>query len=150
MAAAKRFTAEQIVAKLREAEKLQVQGATIPGVCKKLGVSGQTFYRWRTKHGALKEDDRQACYPTNRPTPGRQRQFVKVHSWSAEIGPMARDRFCSTRTASKRSPARASQKRNHALRNLTTPLKIRWAFCDPKCGHTDAQANEEPPVVRNP
>jgi hypothetical protein len=39
MAAAKRFTAEQIVAKLREAEKLQGQGATIPGLCKKLGVS---------------------------------------------------------------------------------------------------------------
>jgi putative transposase len=44
MAAAKRFTAEQIVAKLREAEKLQAQGATIPGVCK-LGCNEQTFYR---------------------------------------------------------------------------------------------------------
>jgi transposase-like protein len=53
----KRYTTEQIVAKLREAEKLQGQGATIPGVCKKLGVSEQTFYRWRTKYGALKEDE---------------------------------------------------------------------------------------------
>ena len=49
MAAAKRYTAEQIVAKLREAEKLQAQGATVPQVCKKLGCSEQTFYRWRTK-----------------------------------------------------------------------------------------------------
>lgn len=57
MAAAKRYTAEQIVAKLREAEKLQAQGTTIPGVCKKLGVSEQTFYRWRTKYGAMKEDE---------------------------------------------------------------------------------------------
>jgi transposase-like protein len=57
MAAAKRFTAEQIVAKLREAEKLQGQGATIPGLCRKLGVSEQTFYRWRTRYGALKEDE---------------------------------------------------------------------------------------------
>jgi putative transposase len=57
MAAAKRYTAEQIVAKLREAEKLQGQGATIPGVCEKLGVSEQTFYRWRTKYGAIKEDE---------------------------------------------------------------------------------------------
>jgi putative transposase len=57
MAAGKRYTAEQIVAKLREAEKLQGQGATIPGVCKKLGVSEQTFYRWRTKYGAMKEDE---------------------------------------------------------------------------------------------
>jgi putative transposase len=53
----KRYSTEQIVAKLREAEKLQAQGATVPGVCKKLGVSEQTFYRWRTKYGALKEDE---------------------------------------------------------------------------------------------
>jgi putative transposase len=57
MARAKRFTAEQIVAKLREAESLQGRGATIPAVCKKLGISEQTFYRWRTKYGALKEDE---------------------------------------------------------------------------------------------
>jgi putative transposase len=44
----KRYTVEQIVAKLREAERLQGQGMTIPAVCKKLGVSEQTFYRWRT------------------------------------------------------------------------------------------------------
>jgi len=57
MARAKRFTAEQIVAKLREAESLQARGATIPAVCKKLGISEQTFYRWRQKYGALKEDE---------------------------------------------------------------------------------------------
>jgi putative transposase len=56
---AKRFTVEQIVAKLREAERLQGQGMTIPQVCKRLGVSEQTFYRWRVKFGALKEDEAQ-------------------------------------------------------------------------------------------
>ena len=55
----KRFSVEQIVAKLREAERLQGQGQTIPQVCKRLGVSEQTFYRWRTKYGALKEDEAQ-------------------------------------------------------------------------------------------
>lgn len=55
MAAKKRFTTEQIVAKLREAEKLQAQGLTIPQLCKRLGISDQTFYRWRLKYGALKE-----------------------------------------------------------------------------------------------
>ena len=53
----KRYSTEQIVAKLREAEKLQGQGQSIPMVCKKLGVSEQTFYRWRLKFGALKEDE---------------------------------------------------------------------------------------------
>jgi transposase-like protein len=57
MAAAKRYSPEQIVAKLREAEKLQGQGLTIPQACKKLQISDQTFYRWRMKYGALKEDE---------------------------------------------------------------------------------------------
>jgi putative transposase len=59
MPARKRYTAEQIVAKLREAEKLQAQGSTIPQVCRRLGISEQTFYRWRIKYGALKEDEAQ-------------------------------------------------------------------------------------------
>jgi transposase-like protein len=59
MAAARRYSPEQIVAKLREHEKLQGQGMTIPQACKRIGVSDQTFYRWRTKYGALKEDEAQ-------------------------------------------------------------------------------------------
>jgi transposase-like protein len=55
----KRYSVEQIVAKLREAERLQGQGQTIPQVCKRLGCSEQTFYRWRIKYGALKEDEAQ-------------------------------------------------------------------------------------------
>jgi putative transposase len=56
---AKRYSAEQIVAKLREHEKLQAQGLTIPQACKRIGISDQTFYRWRIKYGALKEDEAQ-------------------------------------------------------------------------------------------
>ena len=56
---AKRFSVEQIVAKLRESEKHQAQGLTIPQSCKRLGISEQTFYRWRIKYGALKEDEAQ-------------------------------------------------------------------------------------------
>jgi hypothetical protein len=55
----KRFSVEQVVAKLREAEKLQAQGLTIPQACKRLGISDQTFCRWRIKYGALKEDEAQ-------------------------------------------------------------------------------------------
>ena len=56
---AKGFTVEQIIAKLREAEKLQAEGLTIPQTCKRLQISDQTFYRWRLKYGALKEDEAQ-------------------------------------------------------------------------------------------
>ena len=50
---------EQIIAKLREMEKLQASGVTIPAACKKLGISDQTFYRWRLKYGQLEEDEAQ-------------------------------------------------------------------------------------------
>jgi transposase-like protein len=39
--------------------RLQGQGLTIPQACKRIGVSDQTFYRWRLKYGALKEDEAQ-------------------------------------------------------------------------------------------
>jgi transposase-like protein len=55
----KRYSVEQIVATLREAERLQAQGQTIAQVCKRLGISDQTFFRWRIKYGALKEDEAQ-------------------------------------------------------------------------------------------
>ena len=55
----KRYSTEQIVAKLREAEKMQAQGKTIAQVCKHFGISDQTFFRWRIRYGALKEDEAQ-------------------------------------------------------------------------------------------
>jgi putative transposase len=55
----KRYSVEQIVAKLREMERLQGQGLTIPQACKRIGISDQTFYRWRLRYGALKEDEAQ-------------------------------------------------------------------------------------------
>jgi len=42
-----RFTAEQIIPKLREAEVDQAKGRTIAQACKKIGVTEQTYYRWR-------------------------------------------------------------------------------------------------------
>jgi putative transposase len=51
----KRYRPEQIVAKLREAEKLQGQGYTIPQLCKRLGITDQTFYRWQLTFGAMSE-----------------------------------------------------------------------------------------------
>ena len=54
--ARKRFTAEQIVAKLRQAEVELAKGQKTPQVCKKLGVSEQTYYRWRREYGGLSID----------------------------------------------------------------------------------------------
>jgi transposase-like protein len=54
---AARHSVEQIIAKLREVEKLTGQGMTIPMAAKKVGITDQTFYRWRIRYGALKEDE---------------------------------------------------------------------------------------------
>jgi putative transposase len=52
----KRYTREQIIGLLREAEVLLSQGTKTPEVCRRLGVSEQSYYRWRREYGGLKLD----------------------------------------------------------------------------------------------
>ena len=54
--ASKRRTLQQIIAKPREAEVGLAQGQTVAQVCKAIGVTEQTFYRWRNEYGGLKLD----------------------------------------------------------------------------------------------
>lgn len=49
----KRHSAEQIVAKLRQADLELGKGLKVPEVCRLLEVSEQTYYRWRTKYGGM-------------------------------------------------------------------------------------------------
>lgn len=52
----KGYTAEQIINKLREAEILLGQGASIGEASKKIGVSDYTYYRWRKEYGSMRVD----------------------------------------------------------------------------------------------
>ncbi len=52
----KTFSPEQIINKLREAEILLSQGNAIGVVCKKIGVSDFTYYRWRKEYGGMRVD----------------------------------------------------------------------------------------------
>ena len=52
----RRRTVEEIITKLREAEVRLAQGETVGQVCRQLGVSEQTFYRWRREYGGLRMD----------------------------------------------------------------------------------------------
>ncbi len=52
----KRFSAEEIIGKLREAEVGLAQGQPMGQVVRKLGVSEQTYYRWRREYGGMKVD----------------------------------------------------------------------------------------------
>ena len=50
----KTYTPEQIINKLREAEIHLSQGATIAETSRKLGITEQTYYRWRKEYGGLR------------------------------------------------------------------------------------------------
>jgi putative transposase len=54
--ARKRYSSEQIISYLREAEVLLAKDSTIGQVCKKIGVTEQTYYRWRKEYGSLSMD----------------------------------------------------------------------------------------------
>jgi putative transposase len=53
----KNYTAEEIIIKLREVEVLCGQGKTIGEAVRQIGVSEQTYYRWRQKYGGMNTAD---------------------------------------------------------------------------------------------
>jgi len=52
--AQKKHTPEQIIRKLREVEVAQGKGETLPQAVKQIGVTEQTFYRWRKEYGGMR------------------------------------------------------------------------------------------------
>ncbi len=50
----KRFKVEEIVNKLREADVLLSKGHSVARACKQIGVTDQTYYRWRREYGGMK------------------------------------------------------------------------------------------------
>jgi putative transposase len=52
-----RHTPEQIIRKLREAERLLGEGKKVPEAAKELGISEQTYHRWRNQYGGMKAND---------------------------------------------------------------------------------------------
>ncbi len=53
----RRHTPEQVVRKLREADRLLGEGADIAAVCRHLEVSEQTYHRWRQQYGSMQAND---------------------------------------------------------------------------------------------
>ncbi|MEJ8564808.1 MULTISPECIES: IS3 family transposase [unclassified Micrococcus] len=53
----KRHTPEQVVRKLGQADRMLADGQDVAAVCRELGVSEQTYYRWRNQYGGLKAED---------------------------------------------------------------------------------------------
>ena len=52
----KRFKTEEIIQKLREAEVLLSQGGNVSEACRQIGVTDNTYYRWRKEYGGIRSD----------------------------------------------------------------------------------------------
>ena len=57
MSPRRNHTPEQIVRKLQDADKLLAQGEDVAAVCRQLGVTEATYYRWQNQYGGLKAED---------------------------------------------------------------------------------------------
>lgn len=53
----KRHSREQVVRKLGQADRMLVDVSDVAAMCRELGISEQTYYRWRNQYGGLKADD---------------------------------------------------------------------------------------------
>ena len=53
---ARKHRPEEIISKLREAEIVLAQGGVVADACRRIGVTEQTYYRWRREYGGLKTD----------------------------------------------------------------------------------------------
>jgi transposase len=53
----RRHTPDQVVRKLREADRMLAEGKELPEVAKALEISEATYHRWRTQFGGIKADD---------------------------------------------------------------------------------------------
>ena len=49
----KRYTPEQIIRLLRQSEVLSSEGRNAPEICRELGVTTNTYYRWRKEYGGM-------------------------------------------------------------------------------------------------
>ncbi len=52
----RKHSTEQIIRKLREAEVELAKGRSVQDVCKQLGVTNQTYYRWRKEYSGIRTD----------------------------------------------------------------------------------------------
>ena len=91
----KRYSTEQIVSKLRQAEVELSRGLRVPLVCKKLGISEQTYYRWRKEYGGLRLDQAQRLKEITRRT-----RVVRIFPTAARCLRLVRalfaERVCQT------------------------------------------------------
>ena len=94
--ARKKYGPEQVIRMLREAEVELAKGSKVPAVCKKLGITPNTYYRWRKEYGGLKVDQAKRLKELEREN---ARLKNNIFCWSDLLGPLWRptNSFCVLR-----------------------------------------------------
>lgn len=88
-----RYSAEQIISKLREAEVLLGQGMKVPEVTRQIGITKQTYYRWRKEYGGLKTDQAKRLKDLERENARLKRLLAEAHLDKAMLQEIASGNF---------------------------------------------------------
>lgn len=91
--ARKRYTSEQIIHKLREAEVELAAGKSVPQVVRKLAISEQTYYRWRKQYGGLRSNQAKRLKELERENSRLKKLVAELHLDKAIVEEAARGNF---------------------------------------------------------
>ena len=100
----KRYSTEQIVSKLRQAEVELSRGLRVPLLCKKLGISEQTYYRWRKEYGGLRLDQATRLKEFERENTRLKQLVVDQALDNAILKEVTSGNFCARPDAGRRWP----------------------------------------------
>ena len=87
----KRYTPEQIISMLREAEVALAHGQSVGQACRTLGVSEQSCYRWRKKYGGLRTDQAKRLKDLEKENGRAPRGPVEAHKAERGAAPLTRN-----------------------------------------------------------
>lgn len=93
MTTRKRHTPEQVVRKLQDADRLLAQGAEVAEVARQLGVSEQTYFRWRNQFGGLKAQDAKRLKVLERENATLKRLLAEAELEKAALKEIAKGEF---------------------------------------------------------
>ncbi|TDS82078.1 transposase [Nesterenkonia aurantiaca] len=89
----KRHTPEQVVRKLGQADRILADGGDIAGVCRELGISEQTYYRWRNQYGGLKASDAKRLKEVQKQNATLKRLLAEAELEKAALKELAEGNF---------------------------------------------------------
>ena len=130
-----KYSTEQIIHKLREADVLLAQRRTVAETCKQLGMSEQTYFRWRKSHGGLRIDQakrmRELEAENARPLLWCARSMRTQNDGSAGRWAL-HDRWCDTYLSRARMRRRSGSRSLRWLRNCAgcAIWTLRLSACD--------------------